>query len=375
MEMEKVFNRKKELIQRDPLYWKALKTLKKIAGTGEDVAFQEIPRIGIQMRKNGYPEEAIRSREVQHEKQNPDAWKLFKQMGGVEYKWQVSLKPEFSSKEISIMAPYTNPEIIWVGTPPLTIGHEDLVMYDPKFYPQLYWLPYPNPFKKAPILFEINEIYRMRGKWIPFIIDVSRLNRNDERAVKKLIWSIIENNLQKERTKKPHDEFKECGFLYHLRDEKTFQNYLRWYDLHFEKPHFTFRAIAFIEYVFRNYPDKYESTMTEIAKRTKIVRTARGERILKGVVGEHIKGEDAVEKGVKLIYSAIHRKPYLQKTKQRDYNCPTHGVSCPTMECPYLKSFMKDYNRRNVLFLPLHTTDPRTLSQVIGEDSPEDSGQ
>lgn len=110
--------------------------------------------------------------------------------------------------------------------------------------------------------------------------------------------------------------------------------------------------------------------MAGIAKRTKVVRTARGERVLKGVAGDHIKGEDSVEKSVKVIYKAIHRKPYpSKKTKLKEYNCPTHKDKdlCPKEDCPYLKSFMKDFNKAMMQFKPLYTTDPADLPQVIGE--------
>jgi hypothetical protein len=370
--MEKVFNRKKELIKRDPAYKEALTTSKQIAGTREDWAFEDIPYIGTHMRKYGYPEEAVRSREIQHEKEHPDAWKLFRQLAGVQHKWQVLLRPDFRAKEISIVVPYTNPEVIWTGTPPLITGHEGVVKTDSELYPQLYWSPYPNPFNKPPILFDINDIYRMSEKWIPILVNVSRLNKSDARTIKQQIWAVINNNLGKGGTKKPHDEFKECTFLYHLRGEKTFQNYLRWYDLNVgsndQAPNgYSFRAIALLNNVWHKDPEFYEDAKKQIANRTKIVRSTRGERVLKGVVGKPIKGEDMVEKAVKLIYNAIHRRPYpSKKSKQKKYNCPAHGVSCPK-HCSYLKTFMKDFDRRHMLFKPLYTTDPAVLAQVAGK--------
>ncbi len=250
-------------------------------------------------------------------------------------------------------------------------------MTDRNKYPRLYWSSYPNPFKKSGILCDINEFvtpgYNKTGeKWIPILVNVSRLNQNDEKTIEKQIWSVIKANLQKGRTKKPHDEFKECTPLYHLRNE-TFKRYLRWYDRNigtdYNKPNgFSFRAIAHGEKVLREHPELYEDTMKEIANRTKVVRSARGERVLKGYIGGPVKGEDAVGKGVKIIYEAIHRKPYpSKKTKLKEYNCPTHKASCPK-DCPYLKSFMKDFNKRTMLFKPLYTTDPADLPQVIGEE-------
>jgi hypothetical protein len=366
MAMDKVFNRKKELIKRDPAYKELLKTFKRIAGTEEYQAYQDIPH-AVASYQN-YQE---------HEKKHPDAWKLSEQLQAVEYKWHVDLRLGTSSNEISIVGPSTNDAVIWTGSPPIKYGRMGLVISDSERYPQLYWSPYPNPFNKAPILFEINELttpgYNRTGeKWVPILVNVSRLNKNDARIIKRQLWDVIKAKLEKHRTKKPYEEFKECAFLYHLKDEKTFQNYLRWYDLNVgsndQAPNeYSFRAIALLNKVWLKHPELYEDAKKEIANRTKIIRSTRGERVLQGVVGDPVKGEDMVEKAVKLIYNAIHRKPYpSKKSKQKEYNCPTHGVSCPK-DCFYLKTFMKDFNRRNMLFLPLNTTDPAVLPQVIGE--------
>jgi len=211
------------------------------------------------------------------------------------------------------------------------------------------------------------------------MINVSRLNKADAKRIKKQLWSLIEGNLEKGMTKKPPEEDEACSFLYKLRQEQTFQSYLRWYDLHVGADYrklngFSFRAISFCEWVRRNHPERYEDAREKVAGTTKVVRSREGERVLRGIVGDHIRGEDAVENGVKVIYRAIHRKAYpSKKTKQKKYNCATHvGVPCPK-NCSYLKAFMRDFNRRNMQFKPLNTTDPAILSQVIGEDSPEDT--
>lgn len=198
----------------------------------------------------------------------------------------------------------------------------------------------------------------------------------DAKFLKKSVLSLIDRCLEqrKREGRKPVmiGEPEELSFLYHCKD-KTFQNYLRWYDDNigsdYQKPNgYSFRAIAYGENVLRRHPELYEDTMKEIANRTKIIRSTRGEKVLKGVVGEPVEGEDAVEKGVIAIYKAIHRKPYpSRKTRLKKYNCPTHGVSCPSMGCPYAKKWMKDFNKRMMLFKPLYTTDPAVLPQVIGE--------
>lgn len=106
----------------------------------------------------------------------------------------------------------------------------------------------------------------------------------------------------------------------------------------------------------------------KIPQRTKEVRSIKGKRILKGVIGDPIKGEDAVANGVKIIYRAIHRKPYpSKKITQKEYNCPTHGVLC-SVDCSYKIDFMKDFNRRYMLFKPMHTLSPEVLEQVVDDE-------
>jgi hypothetical protein len=210
-------------------------------------------------------------------------------------------------------------------------------------------------------------------------LDLNLIDSNDARFIKKTVWSIIKRYLakRKEEGKKKRilDEPKELLFIYDCR-EQTFQNYLRWYDLNigtdYQKPNgSSFREIAFCEYMQRNHRELYGDIKERIVHRTKVIRSTKGERVLKGVIGEAnkeaVKREDAVGKGVKAIYGAIHRKAYpSKKTKQKEYNCPVHGSLCRE-DCSYLKQFMKDFNRRMMLFKPLNTTDPAVLPQVIGE--------
>jgi hypothetical protein len=204
-------------------------------------------------------------------------------------------------------------------------------------------------------------------------VNLDLIDQNDASLVKNAVWEIVKKQLPARKGKKEIPrEPRELNSLYDYR-QKTFDNYVRWYDLHigtdYDKPNgFSFRAIAYGEDELREHPESYEDTMKEVANRTKVVRSVRGERVLKGVIGEPVRGEDTVGKGVVAIYKAIHRKPYpSKKTKLKEYNCPTHGVSCPTMECPYAKNFMKRFNKRTMLFKPLYTIDPAVLPQVIGE--------
>ena len=223
---------------------------------------------------------------------------------------------------------------------------------------------------------------------LPIFINLSLIDNNDQKLIKKIVIEAVKKHLKKYKNspqEEPDGKFlipifhqKDLMFLYHIKDS-TFEQYLKWYDLNIEagsqKPNedtFSFRAIAFLDFIERKHPDRYEDVKIKIGEITETIKSMRGKKTLKGVIGQPVKGEDKIEKGVKLIYGAIHRNPYPStKTKQKDYNCPEHGLEC-TKECKYLIDFMKDFNRRMMLFKPLHTTDPAHLSHVIGEDAQED---
>ena len=198
-------------------------------------------------------------------------------------------------------------------------------------------------------------------------VNLSILDNADARTIKSALWNIIKEYIPKNKSVSKTVDIPEISFIYDIR-QNTFENYIRWYDLHMEKYNqrsecFSFRSIAFCEYVLRKNPEQYEETKRRVADRTKVVKSTGGERVYKGVIGDNIKGEDAVEKGVKVIYNAIHREPYpSKKTNLKEYNCPTHGLSCPTKECAYLQLFMKNFNKATMLFKPLHTTDPAALT-------------
>ena len=77
----------------------------------------------------------------------------------------------------------------------------------------------------------------------------------------------------------------------------TFDKYLRWYDLREEG--FSYRTIASVEI------SKSAGEAIEYFRKNKRIDKA------------NVKGEDAVEKGYKVIYEAIHHKKYNSK------RCPT----------------------------------------------------
>jgi hypothetical protein len=204
---------------------------------------------------------------------------------------------------------------------------------------------------------------------IPLGIDIGGLSEKDKTRVTEEIWTLIKSKIKERKAKAKGQrglpavrDSKELGFISLIPDD-VFANYLKWYDLHMEKG-LHFRTIAFHEYVEREHPDKAEEVKRRIAERTKTIKARNGkERIIKGVIGQSIKGEDNVEQGVKLIYQAIHRKAYPSKKKQSSYSCPEHGRECPK-NCSYLKQYMKDFNTRNMLFKPLHTIAPSDLDNI-----------
>jgi hypothetical protein len=69
-------------------------------------------------------------------------------------------------------------------------------------------------------------------------------------------------------------------------------------------------------------------------------------------VGRPLKGEDRVEKGVKLIWAAIHREPYTRKKAKpimEDWNCPTHGKTYND-QCQYCKAIYNQFDHINSMY-------------------------
>ena len=82
-------------------------------------------------------------------------------------------------------------------------------------------------------------------------IDLDLLDLADAKYIKKEVWNITKYFLQKRKdegkTPTNMDNPNELLFLVHSRDT-TFQNYLRWYDIHTETQ-LSLRAIAEIEHI------------------------------------------------------------------------------------------------------------------------------
>jgi hypothetical protein len=138
----------------------------------------------------------------------------------------------------------------------------------------------------------------------------------------------------KERKKEIPREPKELNFLYHCHQDK-FDNYVRWYDLHTQEK-LGFRPIAAWDNTQKTNPKRAEQVLQQLIN-------------CKAKCYGHIKGEDKVEKGIKLIYKAIHRDNYSAKAIEpvmKEYNCPHHGINCLT-SCTYYQKWFGRFNRLN----------------------------
>jgi hypothetical protein len=363
-EIEKVFNRKKELIHRDPLFDELSETFKKGIAIGihrrQDGSLFDDADIMTPLRpmREGFdPSETKRNRD-----QNLLFLKLIKLGNNLQDKWRVFIKFFFSLEQISVEAPYIE-EKIFVGNPFLQTKKGSSYLKtsaNRNAKPLYHWLPYPNSFRENPRLNCFDDFMMLCKKstegqnWLPIIVNTSRLNKSDAKTIKKQIWSVIEANLQKEAKKKPWEENKECSFLYSIRQEKTFQNYLRWYDIHTQEK-ISFRLIAKIE----------EMRSENIGNAERFLEKVRNMRMK---VGHPIRGEDRIARGVKLIWSAIHREPYTSAKVEpviEEWNCPEHGKNY-SKKCEHCKGLMDRFNRIYSMsrgYKP--TIDPNTLDSIF----------
>lgn len=170
-------------------------------------------------------------------------------------------------------------------------------------------------------------------------VDLSTLDAHDEKIVKNEVWRIVQARLfQKRKTLKgtkparPQDDPPELGFVYHIK-EPVFRNYLRWYDIHIQEK-VSFRLMAKIESFRKENVEAYDEWLDR-------ARTARIK------IGCTIKGEDRVEKGVKLLWAAIHREPYSSGKVEpvvEEWSCPQHGKNYDG-NCRYCKSLYDRFDR------------------------------
>jgi hypothetical protein len=260
-------------------------------------------------------------------------------------KWNVHIRSTRDQKYRYALAgwPYderVDPE----GKYPLVIGFRDRILEPIRFHhydTSLKNFAYETRMKEYPSKAELIiskhgvELFPIDEKLL-IEIDLNLIDLNDARYVKKDIWEYIERCIKKRKQEGKRTiifhEPAELLPLYHIR-EATFNNYLRWYDIHTTE-RFTFRLIALIEKIRKNNPQRAEEILEKL--KSKKIRW-----------GNSIKGEDAVEKGIKLIYKAIHRTDYSQKKIEpliEEYICPKHESDCP-VSCTYHKTWLGRFNR------------------------------
>jgi len=165
-------------------------------------------------------------------------------------------------------------------------------------------------------------------------VNLSLLDNADAREIKKATWAIIKKHLPQNKTFNRMGDITEISFIYSVK-EKTFEDYIRWYDLHI-KDGLGFRTIAFLEKEIKNGHSDVNSLISKLmSKRVPIGKKAS------------YPGEDRVEKGVKLIYQAIQRQKYSKDSRQESleaYHCPDHsGKQCPPT-CAYFKRWNNAFN-------------------------------
>lgn len=169
-------------------------------------------------------------------------------------------------------------------------------------------------------------------------IDLNLIDNNDRKRIKKLIDEAVDRCLKARklegRPKRIMDEPEGLWFIYDCKED-TFQNYLRWYDIHTQE-RLGFRLIAFLE-KYRSNLETYEEWLKKLSTTT-------------WKVGKDCaKGEDRIEKGVKLIWTAIHRKPYSSKKVKpvmEDWTCPVHGKEYDAT-CKHCKGLSDRFDRIN----------------------------
>jgi len=219
-------------------------------------------------------------------------------------------------------------------------------------------------FKGLPAKVEIPE--RQNGCWVlpfvgvtgipvltpklPIFINLSVVDKHDIDSIRNFVTKKINEAIDAYRNDAIGNQYaKKRGVqipeenlaLYQQRylksicemKKETFKEYLKWYDIH-TKEKLSFRLIAHIDKISKTNPSKASEILEKL--KSKKIRW-----------GNPVRGEDKIEKGVKLTYEAIHRKKYLKKQIEpltEEYNCPQHKKDCPT-SCNYRKDWLGKFNR------------------------------
>lgn len=283
---DSIIQMKKALIDRDPLWEKLWGEIKK-----------HDPREG----------ELSKNPEIQ------------RSCADLETKWEVGI----------ILTAYARPDIYGLDQDEPPWGEKILILNEPSIEPLFSFRPFPVEYLKP-----------VKPGELLLVINPSLLDNQDAKWVKKTLWEMIREHLSQKAEKQNNRET--FSFLYNCK-EKTFQNYIRWYDIHMQE-HIGFRLIAFIEKQSKGNPQKAKELLEKIKKMPQKPQVGRPVPEKNKVV---VNGEDKVEKGVKLVFEAIFRTRYLRKKTEpiiEEYDCPQHGNSCPE-SCDYYQKFLMTFNR------------------------------
>lgn len=188
-----------------------------------------------------------------------------------------------------------------------------------------------NPDTQETEKLKFNEVLPTDDKLL-IEIDLNLMDRGEDlKFLKKNVLSLIARCLEqrKQEGRKPTiiGEPEKRSLLYHFKD-KTFQNYLRWYDLHTQEK-LSFRLIA---------------AMGRSKEPSQFLEKIKQEKFKWGIP---VKEEANVQKGVKYVYEAIHKTKYSPKEIEpiiEQYNCPKHGTECP-LGCKYSKRWYAMFDR------------------------------
>jgi len=192
---------------------------------------------------------------------------------------------------------------------------------------------------------------------IPIFIDPTILTLNDEHSVKKAVWDIVKTEIGKHNKiiksrdfAVPAKEPEALAPILRCR-QKTFDNYLRWYDQWIRG--LSFRRITYVEMILKD-PSKREELFKKYAEARQItvITSSMPDDLRRSITAK----ENAVRKGVDLIFFAIHRNKRFEDTPPEDitgipksgkpHKCTHDAFTCnadclsPT-ECPSFQKLLQ----------------------------------
>jgi hypothetical protein len=190
----------------------------------------------------------------------------------------------------------------------------------------------PDPLKPVERRHE-GELQIFPGQ-VAIVVNISdSIKKNMKQILKKIKMDLLADYEENKRNRK--------SFMKRVNSLKnpSFAKYLRWYD--WREEGFSYRIIASAEI------SKSAAEAIEYFRKNKRIDKA------------NVKGEDAVEKGYKVIYEAIHHRKYnhgnLPAPTMEIYDCPEHGtgteipgteIPCPK-SCTYFVKWQKIFEKKH----------------------------